>query len=41
MFIWAHEAKVLLQLFAFNIQTIIFGWRQNSFSGSCASWGKI
>jgi len=33
------EAKALLQLFC--LQPIIFGWRQKSFSGAFASWGKI
>jgi len=39
MSIVPHEAKALLQLFC--LQPIIFGWRQNSFSGAFASWGKI
>jgi len=39
MSIFPHEAKALLQLFC--LQPIIFGWRQNSFSGAFASWGKI
>jgi len=34
-----HEAKALLELFC--LQPIIFGWRQNSSSGSFASWGKM
>jgi len=34
-----HEAKALLQQFC--LQPIIFGWRQNSFSGAFASWGII
>jgi len=34
-----HEAKALLQLSC--LQPIIFDWRQNSFSGAFASWGKI
>ena len=39
MFILPHEAKALLQLFC--LQPIIFGWRQNGFSGALASWGII
>jgi len=39
MSILPHEPKALLQLF--RLQPIIFGWRQNSFSGAFASWGKI
>ena len=39
MSILPHKAKALLQLFC--LQPIIFGWRQNSFSGAFASWGKI
>jgi len=39
MSILPHEAKALLQLFC--LEPIIFGWRQNSFSGAFASWGKI
>jgi len=38
MAILPHESKALLQLFC--LQPIIFGWRQNSFSGAFASWGK-
>jgi len=34
-----HEAKALLQLF--YLQPIIFGWKQNSFSGTFATWSKI
>jgi len=39
MSILPHDAKTLLQLFC--LQPIIFGWRQNNFSGAFASWGKI
>ena len=34
-----HEAKALMELFC--LQLIVFGLRQNSFSSSFASWGKI
>ena len=34
-----HEGKRLLQLYC--LKPIIFGWRQNSFSGAFASWIKI
>jgi len=37
--ILTHEAKPLLELFC--LQTIVFGWRQNSSSSSFASWDKI
>ena len=33
------ETKALLERFC--IQPMVFGWRQNSSSGSFASWGKI
>ena len=39
MSILPHEAKALLQLFC--LHPIIFGWREISFSGALASWGKI
>ena len=39
MSILLYAAKALLQLFC--LQPILFGWRQNSFSGAFASWGKI
>jgi len=39
MSILSLEVKALLQLFC--LQPIIFGWRQNSFSGAFAAWGKI
>jgi len=39
MSIFPHKAKAILQLFC--LQPIIFGWRQNSFSGVFVSWGRI
>ena len=39
MSILPPEAKAFLQLFC--LQPIIFGWRQNNFSGGLASWGRI
>jgi len=34
-----HETKALLEVFC--LQPIVFGWRQNSYCSSFASWDKI